>query len=53
MSSKDDKQKDGKCSQQTEFGNGRGSKTCDDKSAKGAKEGNCDYHDQVRRDGNR
>jgi hypothetical protein len=52
MSGKDDK-KDGKCSQQTEFGNGRNSQNCGDKSAKGAKDGDCDYHDQVRRDGNR
>ncbi|HEY1668563.1 MAG TPA: hypothetical protein VGG54_22960 [Trebonia sp.] len=44
---------DKKCQQQVEFGNGGGIKTCDDKPKPGAPEENCDYHDQVRRDGNR
>lgn len=45
--------KDGKCSQETEFGNGRGSQTCGDKSAPAAKDGDCTYHEQERKDGNR
>jgi hypothetical protein len=41
----------GKCSHQTEYGNGRGEKYCGDKSAKGAQDGNCDDHEQERKDG--
>jgi hypothetical protein len=43
----------GKCSVQTEYGNGGDDKLCGDKSAKGTQDGDCVYHDQERQDGNR